>query len=118
MGADMVTQLQRVAYQDAPEGQSWSRYDAGWRWDDTPTPGVDNLTAADAVPVLPLDPVIEDGAAMGTGEVPVATTQQRSDIPVRITELLPNPAAPLTDENDEFIELYNDGTEAITLKDY
>ncbi len=32
-----------------------------------------------------------------------------------ITELLPDPAAPLTDANDEFIELFNDSSVAIDL---
>jgi hypothetical protein len=35
-----------------------------------------------------------------------------------LTELLPNPAAPLTDESDEFIELYNPNATAFDLKGY
>ncbi len=35
-----------------------------------------------------------------------------------ITELLPNPAAPLTDEADEYIELYNPNETAYNLKGY
>lgn len=35
-----------------------------------------------------------------------------------ITELLPNPAAPATDANDEFIELYNSSSTALSLSDY
>lgn len=39
-------------------------------------------------------------------------------LPVLITELLPNPASPQTDSNDEFIELYNPNDTAITLSGY
>lgn len=35
-----------------------------------------------------------------------------------ITELLPNPGAPLSDANDEFIELYNPNNDAFDLTDY
>jgi len=48
--------------------------------------------------------------------------QQSTNIPTStnyegliITELLPDPAAPLTDANDEFIELYNDSATTIDL---
>jgi hypothetical protein len=34
---------------------------------------------------------------------------------LRITELLPNPASPATDANDEYVELYNFGDEPIEL---
>jgi predicted extracellular nuclease len=38
--------------------------------------------------------------------------------PLQITELLPNPGAPETDANDEFIELYNPTTKPVALKGY
>lgn len=37
---------------------------------------------------------------------------------VQITELLPNPKPPLTDENNEYIELYNPNETSVNLKDY
>ncbi len=35
--------------------------------------------------------------------------------PLRINELLPNPASPATDAKDEYIELYNDGDQPLSL---
>jgi hypothetical protein len=39
-------------------------------------------------------------------------------LPPRITELLPNPASPQTDAQDEFIELFNPNAQVYTLKNY
>ncbi|GEM_PF-2015146 len=39
-------------------------------------------------------------------------------LPITITELLPDPASPKLDSEDEFIELYNPNDEAVLLKDY
>lgn len=36
----------------------------------------------------------------------------------KITEIMPNPASPLTDADDEFVELYNEGTQAFDLSGY
>lgn len=55
---------------------------------------------ADQIPVVVNDPVIE----------PVA--------PIVITEILPDPASPLTDANDEFVELYNSGATPVQLNGY
>lgn len=37
---------------------------------------------------------------------------------IQITELLPNPAAPLSDDTDEYIEIYNPNNEAVDLENY
>lgn len=39
-------------------------------------------------------------------------------LPVSITEVLPDPASPLTDAKDEFIELFNPNDTAVNLKGY
>ncbi len=39
-------------------------------------------------------------------------------LPVLINELVPNPAAPATDEDDEYIELYNPNAEPVDLEGY
>ena len=64
----------------------------------------------------------------GAGAVaPVAPTPSGSDTTapaagataqVDITELLPDPAAPATDANDEFVELYNPGSATVSLTGY
>ena len=66
--------------------------------DDNSTP-TDGTIAADAAAVLP--PLSNDDL-----------------IAPQITELLPNPASPLTDANDEFIELYNPNNAAFDLESY
>lgn len=44
--------------------------------------------------------------------------QPQTYLPIQITELLVNPAAPLNDTNDEFIELYNPNSTDINLQGY
>jgi hypothetical protein len=56
-----------------------------------------------------------DGSEDVTGEV--ATPNDGLASPT-ITELLPNPASPLTDSDDEFIELYNPNNASFDLKGY
>lgn len=46
---------------------------------------------------------------------PVPETEQ---INIQITELMPNPASPKSDSEDEFIELFNAGTSFVNLKDF
>jgi hypothetical protein len=48
-------------------------------------------------------------------EVPVATPTY---MPIYITEVLPDPASPLSDAKDEFIELFNPNDVAVNLKGY
>src|SRR5262249_40824305 len=39
-------------------------------------------------------------------------------LPINITEMLPDPVAPATDANDEFIELFNPNSTAVDLAGY
>lgn len=39
-------------------------------------------------------------------------------LPVTISELLPNPSSPQTDDEDEFVEIYNPNNEAVNLEGY
>lgn len=111
--------LQTVQYVDAPEGQSWARFEEGWRWLMAPTPGDDNskvveLLSSDLQPTefpaltLATEPN-DQGNNSAIGVNPLA---------VIISELLPNPAPPQTDEADEFVELYNPGIDALDLDGY
>lgn len=65
--------------------------------DNTDAPGDDTATST------PLTPTVSDNQGLPT--------------PL-ITEILPNPASPQTDEADEFIELYNPGDSTFDLKNY
>lgn len=49
----------------------------------------------------------------------IVTTSTNDNYPdIIISELLPNPGTPLTDEADEFIELYNPNNFAVSLSDF
>lgn len=71
----------------------------------------------------PKTPLAEDPGvgAQNTEETAPQTVQSTETaplLPIRINELLPNPAPPATDDKDEFIELYNPNNEAVDLENY
>lgn len=106
--------LQSFEYADAPEGQSWARFADGWRWV-LPTPDLDNtmmpLPGSPVVPTeYPADPDMDQEGEDATTK-PLAAH-------ISITELLPNPAAPATDDADEFVELFNGSDEPVRLRGY
>lgn len=110
----------------------------------TPTPGLannaDDMPAPDDTApdiVLPPDRTVPDATCQlpvppgdGSATPPADGTPQPgsgADAPVvvnaglsppAITELLPNPASPQTDDADEFIELYNPNTQPFSLDGY
>lgn len=45
-------------------------------------------------------------------------TQSLPVLPLEITEILPNPAAPYSDDDDEYIEIFNPNSEAVSLAGY
>lgn len=72
-------------------------------------------TSSSLLPLLPT--VIEetDQNDPAPDESPSPSAESRQ---IEITELLPNPAKPSTDDADEFIELHNISSETANLKDY
>ena len=59
------------------------------------------------------DPVIP-GLGQAEDEVPIIDQPDT----LRLTELLPNPASPATDANDEYIEIYNESSVSIDLRGF
>lgn len=49
------------------------------------------------------------------GEIVIDDNQSVSYAPLEISELLPDPASPLSDSNDEFIEIFNPTDQSVTL---
>lgn len=77
--------------------------------DPTQEPVTDNLGEADSPPVT--DQATDDTVAPETADT-------ASILPMRISELLPNPAAPANDSTDEYIEIFNPNYEAVDLNGY
>jgi uncharacterized membrane protein len=73
----------------------------------------------DPLPVEPPEtPATEPDNTVNTPETPPSNLVQTPAQPIQISELLPNPAAPDTDSNHEFIELFNPNDEDIDLTGY
>lgn len=68
-------------------------------------------------PPIPPTEQGSDGSGQGSVEEP-ATGTNNELLPPTITELLPNPASPQTDDADEFIELYNPNDSAFDLSNF
>lgn len=83
----------------------------------SPTPGADNVITE---PAPADDPSTTDpgttlgGLGGGTSTPPVTVVYPV----VQISELLPNPASPQIDSQDEFVELYNPNSEDVDLTGY
>lgn len=101
----------------APEAQSWARFADGWRWAESPTPGQENLIeSVDTVRTPTETPAADSTVNASANEtVPV---EAALGLTIQITELLPNPAAPATDETDEYVELYNPNDMPVNVAGY
>ena len=66
----------------------------------------------------PGNPAQSDPGTPNGGQGAADPPPEQALLPVIISELLPNPAAPQTDEADEFVELYNPNTNTIDLSGY
>lgn len=86
------------AWGSAVKGASWAYFGDGWRWTLAPTPGAENEYAP-----LP-----------GQEEISEST----DNLSVELTELLPDPASPLTDASDEYIEIFNPNASDVNLAGY
>lgn len=95
-------ELQTVTWPKAVSGSSWMKEDNNWSWTLEPTPGEPNVIMS-APPVMP----------------PPSESAVESNYPlVEITELLPDPASPQTDSDDEYIELFNPNATIVSLEGY
>jgi hypothetical protein len=65
-----------------------------------------------------IEPSEEEAPTTTTLDTEAAATESPTTLPLQITELLPNPASPQTDDQDEFIELFNPNNESIDLEGY
>jgi hypothetical protein len=91
-------EIDTTTWSKAVTGASWMKTAAGtWVWSSVVTPGAPND--------------LQSGAA-GATPAPGAYAE------LELNELLPNPAAPLTDAADEFIELYNPNSEPVSTTGY
>jgi len=96
------TVIDSVSYSGAKENQSWSRDGADWKWSTTSTPGATNIITAESKPAEDPD------------DEPVDETIYLGDL--YLSEILPNPKD--NEEENEYIEIYNSGSEKSSLKDW
>jgi hypothetical protein len=77
----------------------------------TPTPKADNIITS---PPEETDPAGNTADPIVSSTPPVTTEYAQ----IQLSELLPNPASPQTDENDEYVELYNPNSFDVDLTGY
>jgi len=85
-----------------------------------PTPSNINIAPpiTDPEPTEP-EPVPDpDPTPEPAPETPPVVVPTANSLPLAITEILPNPASPATDEDDEYIELYNPNDHEVQLSGY
>ncbi len=73
-----------------------------------------NMPTPESTPAPPPDPNPGPVIPPDPDPTPPPTTY----LPLQITELLPDPISPATDDNDEFIELFNNNTQTVPLGGY
>ncbi len=86
----------------------------------TISPGEAWQPPADPDPTPPPDstPPAGDPASDPDGDPDPSPTDSSPALPLQINELLPNPATPQTDTNDEYVELYNPNDDGVDLNGY
>jgi hypothetical protein len=116
-GPNLSAISETAPYGTALAGKTWALVDNVWQWDANVTPGAANTLPppdnADDV----LGGSITGGDLQGGG-VPTADNTATRYLPLNVTELLPNPAPPATDDADEYVEIYNPNTEPVDLEGY
>jgi hypothetical protein len=118
MRPDTNETVQSFIYSDAPEAQSWARFDAGWQWTYSLTPDAPNVLQSEPPVPAATEFAANTQSPDSVGGSSSDPTVENTGLPIAITEMLPNPASPQTDENDEFIELYNPTPEPVDLDGY
>ncbi|HEX8182751.1 MAG TPA: lamin tail domain-containing protein [Candidatus Saccharimonadales bacterium] len=89
----------------------------------TPTPeppssGETTVDDTDNPDDNPIDPPVDEGGTTLPLQPANETAETTTILAPLITEILPNPASPLTDSADEFIELYNSNRTDFDLRGY
>ncbi len=84
---------QTALYKNAPDGQSFVLNGSVWEWTADVTPGFEKTNNVDT----PTD------TSVNTCEGLI------------VSELMPDPVSPLTDTNDEWIEIYNESGEPVNI---
>lgn len=117
--------------QSAPD-YSWALVEEVWQWTSVVTANNQNQPSPLPVPEVPapgeepgpsIDKTIYEEDLVLPDQAPLTAEQIVTSLDTAvpnllITELLPNPTAPVPDAEGEFIELYNASAEVINLKGY
>lgn len=102
-----------LIYPDASIGASWGRLQGSFQWSERTTPGSDNMPpTSESAPDE--DPATDESNSRATSQEQLRQTYPQ----LHIREVLPDPADPLTDAKDEFVELHNPTSTAVTLEGY
>ena len=106
--------LDSVTYSKAEQGQSWAVNVVGaWEWTVTPTKNATNVITK--APIIASKSTTKSKKTTSSSKKKTNTTVAP---PIQLNEVYPDPASPLKDSEDEYIELYNPYPYAILIADY
>ncbi|MEO7617927.1 MAG: lamin tail domain-containing protein [Candidatus Saccharibacteria bacterium] len=90
-------------------GATWASFSDGWAWTLHPTPNTDNIY--EEIPTPSMLPSNDNATSEPNGITPVY-------LPLQITELYIDPISPQTDDQNEYVELYNPNDEPVDTSGY
>jgi hypothetical protein len=93
----------------AVPGATWASFTDGWGWTVHPTPSAANILVDIPTPAT---------SSPSDNTISTPTGSPASYLPLQITELYIDPISPQTDDQNEYIELYNSNDEPVDISGY
>lgn len=113
--------IDSITYENCPEGQSYNLFNEAWQWSETPTPGTENIITSQKTTEQDAQETAGKTEEDKQDETPAIESSSESAYKkysnnIYINEFIPDPTG--SDQDNEWIELYNDDIETIDLTNW